>query len=140
MKIGAELEFFLFKDSYDEAAAEALPRPRAALRLDRGLPHPPDDPGRVPHPPDPQRHATPPACPVEFSKGEAGRGQHEINLVYADALEMADRHAIYKNGAKEIAALQRPVAHVHGEVRHGRGRLVVPHPLEPVGRSGDEVA
>jgi glutamine synthetase len=43
--------------------------------------------------------------PVEFSKGEAGRGQHEINLRYADALEMADRHTVYKNGAKEIAAL-----------------------------------
>ena len=43
--------------------------------------------------------------PVEFSKGEAEHGQHEINLRYADALEMADRHAIYKNGAKEIAAL-----------------------------------
>ena len=28
----------------------------AALRLHRGLPHPPDDPRRVPHPPDPQRH------------------------------------------------------------------------------------
>ena len=41
--------------------------------------------------------------PVEFSKGEAGRGQHEINLVYAEALEMADRHTVYKNGAKEIA-------------------------------------
>jgi glutamine synthetase len=43
------------------------------------------------------------AVPVEFSKGEAGPGQHEINLEYADALEMADRHVIYKNGAKEIA-------------------------------------
>jgi glutamine synthetase len=43
--------------------------------------------------------------PVEFSKGEAGRGQHEINLRYADPVEMADRHTIYKNGAKEIAAL-----------------------------------
>src|SRR5205814_2510179 len=41
--------------------------------------------------------------PVEFSKGEAGRGQHEINLEFTDALEMADRHVIYKNGAKEIA-------------------------------------
>jgi glutamine synthetase len=41
--------------------------------------------------------------PVEFSKGEAGRGQHEINLVYADAVEMADRNTIYKNAAKEIA-------------------------------------
>ena len=43
--------------------------------------------------------------PVEFSKGEAGLGQHEINLEYAEALEMADRHAIYKNAAKEIAGL-----------------------------------
>ncbi|HUV10118.1 MAG TPA: glutamine synthetase family protein, partial [Acidimicrobiia bacterium] len=41
--------------------------------------------------------------PVEFSKGEAGRGQHEINLRYAEALTMADNHTIYKNGAKEIA-------------------------------------
>ena len=43
------------------------------------------------------------AVPVEFSKGEWGPGQAEINLRYADALEMADRHVIYKNGAKEIA-------------------------------------
>ena len=44
--------------------------------------------------------------PVEFSKGEWGPGQDEINLRYAEALEMADRHAIYKNGVKEIALLQ----------------------------------
>jgi len=44
--------------------------------------------------------------PVETSKGEWGRGQEEINLVYADALEMADRAALYKHGAKEIAHLQ----------------------------------
>jgi glutamine synthetase len=43
--------------------------------------------------------------PIEFSKGEWGLGQHEINMEYADALEMADRHAIYKHGIKEIAAL-----------------------------------
>ena len=43
--------------------------------------------------------------PVEFSKGEFGKGQQEINLRYADALEMADRHTIYKNGVKEIASL-----------------------------------
>ena len=41
--------------------------------------------------------------PVEFSKGEWGPGQEEINLQYAEALEMADRHSIYKNGVKEIA-------------------------------------
>ena len=44
--------------------------------------------------------------PVEFSKGEWGPGQEELNLVYAEALEMADRHVIYKNGVKEIAFLQ----------------------------------
>src|SRR6266850_8257706 len=44
--------------------------------------------------------------PVEFSKGEWGRGQEEINLRYTDALEMADRTALYKHGAKEIAHLQ----------------------------------
>ena len=48
------------------------------------------------------------ACgiPVEVSKGEWGPGQEEINFRYAEALAMADRHAIYKNGAKEIAFLQ----------------------------------
>jgi glutamine synthetase len=41
---------------------------------------------------------------VENSKGECNLGQHEINFHYADALTTADAHAIYKNGAKEIAA------------------------------------
>ena len=42
---------------------------------------------------------------VENSKGECNLGQHEINFRYADALRCADDHAIYKNGAKEIASL-----------------------------------
>ncbi len=42
--------------------------------------------------------------PVEFSKGEAGRGQHEVNVTYTDALTTADRHLLFKNGIKEIAA------------------------------------
>ena len=41
---------------------------------------------------------------VEDSKGECNFGQHEINFRYADALTTADNHAIYKTGAKEIAA------------------------------------
>ena len=41
--------------------------------------------------------------PVESSKGEWGPGQQEIGLRYADLLEMADRHSIYKHAAKEIA-------------------------------------
>jgi glutamine synthetase len=42
---------------------------------------------------------------VESSKGEAWPGQHEVNFRYADAVEMADNHVIYKNGAKELAHL-----------------------------------
>ncbi len=41
--------------------------------------------------------------PVETSKGEWGPGQHELNLRYSDVLTMSDRHAIYKQGVKEIA-------------------------------------
>jgi glutamine synthetase len=41
--------------------------------------------------------------PVENSKGEWGPGQEEINVRYCEALEMADRHVVLKNGCKEIA-------------------------------------
>jgi glutamine synthetase len=41
---------------------------------------------------------------VENSKGECNFGQHEINFRYGPALQAADEHVIYKNGAKEIAA------------------------------------
>jgi glutamine synthetase len=41
---------------------------------------------------------------VENSKGECNYGQHEINFHYAEALRTADDHVIYKNAAKEIAA------------------------------------
>lgn len=41
--------------------------------------------------------------PVENSKGEAGAGQQELNVRYAEGLDMADRHVIMKNAMKEIA-------------------------------------
>jgi glutamine synthetase len=41
--------------------------------------------------------------PVENSKGEWGRGQHELNVRYAEALDMADRHVVFKQCLKEIA-------------------------------------
>ncbi|MCP4189204.1 MAG: glutamine synthetase [Planctomycetaceae bacterium] len=41
--------------------------------------------------------------PVECTKGEWGMGQHELNLCYADVVEMADRHLLYKQCAKETA-------------------------------------
>jgi glutamine synthetase len=42
--------------------------------------------------------------PVEDAKGECNFGQHEINFTFGPALNTADGHSIYKNGAKEIAA------------------------------------
>jgi glutamine synthetase len=42
--------------------------------------------------------------PVESSKGEWGRGQHELNFVYDQPLPMADMHVVFKQGVKEIAA------------------------------------
>lgn len=41
---------------------------------------------------------------VENSKGECNFGQHEINFAYDHALITADQHVIYKEAAKEIAA------------------------------------
>lgn len=43
---------------------------------------------------------------VESAKGECNLGQQEIGFLYADALTTADNHAVYKNAAKEIAAVQ----------------------------------
>ncbi len=50
-----------------------------------------------------RRHLKHSGVPVENSKGEWGLGQHELNIRYADTLEMADRHVIYKQCLKELA-------------------------------------
>jgi len=53
-----------------------------------------------------RRELTASGIPVENSKGEWGPGQEEINVKYADALTMADRHVVMKNAIKEIAHFQ----------------------------------
>jgi len=50
-----------------------------------------------------RRHLKLSGVPVETSKGEWGRGQHALHLRYAEALEMADRNAIFKQCLKELA-------------------------------------
>ncbi|NOX60793.1 MAG: glutamine synthetase [Chloroflexi bacterium] len=50
-----------------------------------------------------RRHLDHSGVPVEFSKGEWGPGQHELNIRYADLLTMADRHIIYKQCFKDVA-------------------------------------
>ena len=50
-----------------------------------------------------RRHLNASGVPVESSKGEWGLGQHELNVRYADALAMADRHGVFKQCLKETA-------------------------------------
>jgi glutamine synthetase len=87
--------------------------------------------------------------PVENSKGEWGPGQEEINVRYADALEMADNHAILKNAVKEIAwtqgksvtfmskwnyGLAGSSSHIHASLWDTAGK--VPLFLDPKGAFG----
>jgi glutamine synthetase len=102
IKCGSELEFYLFRESYEQAQAKGYAglEPHAPAIEDYQILQTTRDEYVIRAIRNAMDNS---AIPVEFSKGEAGRGQHEINLEYADALEMADRHTIYKNGAKEIA-------------------------------------
>jgi glutamine synthetase len=50
-----------------------------------------------------RRHLNASGVPVESSKGEWGLGQHELNVRYAEALKMADRHVVFKQCLKEVA-------------------------------------
>ena len=104
-QLASELEFFLFRESYEEARENHYQKLRTHEAynedyhlLAAGFAEPVL--GRL------RRLVDASGIPVEFSKGEASAGQHELNLRYAPAVEMADRHVIYKLAAKEIAAQQ----------------------------------
>jgi glutamine synthetase len=98
----SELEYFLFEDSYREAAEKRYHGMRPAgwyiedYHLLQGTREEFYN-GEV------RRHLSASGIPVENSKGEWGRGQHEMNIRYAELLEMADRHTIMKQAMKEIA-------------------------------------
>ncbi len=100
--MASELEYFLFKESYEEAQQGGY------RNLQTFGPYNQDyhifqttkeeDVNRA------IRNGLQGAdIPVENSKGEASAGQGEINVRYSDALTMADRHVIIKNACKEIA-------------------------------------
>ena len=100
--MGSELEFYLLKESYEEAHAKHYRdlTPSVPYILDYHILATTFDEPLIRE----IRLAMAGAgITVESSKGEAWPGQQEINLRYADALTMADNHAVYKNGAKEIA-------------------------------------
>ena len=102
VKMGSELEFYIFDESYESAAEKGYRDLNTAGRYieDYHIFQTTKEESLVRAIRNGMEGA---AVPIEFSKGEWGPGQAEINLRYADALEMADRHVIYKNGVKEIA-------------------------------------
>jgi glutamine synthetase len=99
----SELEFFLFNHSFHEAfkAEYRNLTPSSDYRIDYHTMQPTLD---EPILRGVRNGMTAARVPVECSKGEWGRGQHEVNFVYAEALEMADMHVVFKQGLKEIAA------------------------------------
>jgi glutamine synthetase len=100
----SELEFYLYKESYSEAWEKGFNdlTPTIPYILDYHILATTMDEAYL----GPIRRGMQGAgIPVEFSKGEAWYGQHEVNFRYADAVTAADRHTIYKNGVKEIAFL-----------------------------------
>jgi glutamine synthetase len=105
-KFGSELEFYLFRETYAEAHAKGYRglTPSVPYILDYHILAASYDEKLMRQI---RNHMHAAGIPVEGSKGEAWPGQHEINFLFADAVTMADSHAIYKNGTKEIA-------HQHG--------------------------
>ncbi len=100
---GTELEFIVFKTSYEDAWRSGYRDldPANLYNVDYSL----LGTARV----EPlirriRNEMAAAGLTVETSKGECNLGQHEINFRYGEALKTADEHAIYKNGAKEIAA------------------------------------
>ena len=71
-----------------------------------------------------------------LARASGGPGQHEINLRYAPALEMADRHVIYKQAAQGDRGRRRHVAHLHGEVRRAARRQLAARAPLALGREG----
>jgi glutamine synthetase len=98
----SELEYYIFRDSYRDAARKGLRDLEPAgwhiedYHVLQG--------GREEFfNGEARRHLRRSGVPVENSKGEWGLGQHELNVRYAGVLEMADRHVVFKQCLKDLA-------------------------------------
>ncbi|HET6856480.1 MAG TPA: glutamine synthetase family protein [Streptomyces sp.] len=101
--VGTELEFIVFKDTYEQAWDQGYRDlvPVNQYNVDYSV----LGTGRI----EPllrriRNEMTAAGLTVESAKGECNPGQHEIVFKYDEALTTCDQHAIYKTGAKEIAA------------------------------------
>ncbi len=102
IKAGSEFEYYLLTDSYERAASKRF------LDLERFGHYNEDYHLLQATKAEPvhgalRRLMSQADIPIEFSKGEAAAGQHEVNIRYDHVLESADRSVIFKHGAKEIA-------------------------------------
>ncbi len=100
---GTELEFIVYQDSYEQAAARDYRdlTPANQYNVDYSIL------GTARIEPLLRRIRLDMAGAglyVESAKGECNLGQHEIAFRYDEALVTCDNHSIYKTGAKEIAA------------------------------------
>ncbi len=147
--MATELEFFLFKQSFEEAQASGYRgiEPISAYNEDYHIfqTTKEEDVLRA------MRNGLHGAgIPVEGSKGEADSGQEELNIKYSDPLDCADNHVITKNGCKEIAwAKGRAItflakwnydaagssSHVHQSLRDKKGNSLFYDPKGEYGMS-----
>ncbi len=102
-QVGTELEFIVFKDTYEQAwdANYRGLTPANQYNIDYSV----LGTGRI----EPllrrlRNDMAGAGLTVESAKGECNPGQHEIAFRYDEALRTCDQHALYKTGAKEIAA------------------------------------
>ncbi|HEV2638060.1 MAG TPA: glutamine synthetase family protein [Actinocrinis sp.] len=100
---GTELEFIVFRDSYEQAWTKAYRdlTPTNQYNVDYSM----LGTARI----EPllrriRREMAGAGMYVESAKGECNLGQHEIAFRYADAMTTCDNHSVYKTGAKTIAA------------------------------------
>lgn len=148
-KVASELEFYLFRDSYEAARHNHYHdvNPYGTYIQDYHILATTKDEGVMRKIRNYMNQAS---IPVEGSKGEWGARQEELNLEYADPVEMADRHVLYKHGAKEIAALNGVSLtfmakysaeqagssfHLHSSLWDADGRAVFWDERQPLGMS-----
>ncbi len=134
---GTELEFIVFDDTYEDAWRRAYRdmTPANSYNVDYsilGTSRVEPLLGRI------RREMRAAGMPVESLKGECNLGQHEIAFRYAEIVSKADEHAVFKTGAKEIAAQEHKSltfmakfneregnsCHVHLSLRDGAGASV----------------
>lgn len=100
--VASELEYYLFLNSYRDAAQKDYAGLEAAGWYSEDY-HILQGTRNESYTASVRQHLKLSGVPVESSKGEWGIGQHELNVIHTEALEMADRHVVYKQCLKEVA-------------------------------------